>query len=200
MAWAPDYGTSDEAKDFVRIDDGLDDDEIALIVTSVSRAIDQHTNRQFGLVDAAEQRFYTARWDYERAKWVVDIDDLMTALDLEVNVSGVGEITDYTLEPRNAPAKGKPWTRLVVDTSSAVMPTGEEFEIDSTGIWGWTTVPAAVRVAWRLQTNRILNRRDSPYGVAGSPQDGSEMRLLQRLDPDVAVSLDAGYVRSRAVG
>ena len=198
MGWAPDYGDSDEAKAWVRVDDSLDDDEIGLIVTSVSRGIDDHCNRQFGVVDVAEQRFYTARWDYERGRWVVDIDDLMTTTNAAFAVTGVGAVTAYTLEPRNAVAKGKPWTRLVVDVDSGVMPTGEEFEMDLTALWGWTAVPSPVRVAWRLQTNRILSRRDSPYGVAGSPQDGSELRLLSRLDPDVAVSL-RGLVRSRAV-
>jgi hypothetical protein len=45
-----------------------------------------------------------------------------------------------------------------------------------------------------LQASRFYARRDSPYGVAGSPDLGSEVRLLSKVDPDVAVSL-ADYVR-----
>lgn len=198
MAWAPDYVSRSEAKAYVRVGDTVDDTEIDLIVTASSRGIDDHCNRQFGVVAAAEQRFYSARWDYERGRWIVDIDDLMTTTNFVATITDVGTLTDYTLEPRNAAAKGKPWTRLVVDVDSGVMPAGEEFEMDLTGKWGWTAVPNSVKVAARLQTSRLLSRRDSPYGVAGSPQDGSEIRLLSKLDPDVAVAL-RGLVRPRAV-
>jgi len=55
------------------------------------------------------------------------------------------------------------------------------------------------KVATVLQANRLLKRRHAPFGVAGSPELGSELRLLARVDPDVAVSL-RGLGRMRAVG
>lgn len=198
MAWAPDYGDTDEAEAWVRVDDHVDSDELDLIVSTSSRAIDDHCNRQFGKVDAVEHRFYTPWWDYERGRWVVDIDDLMTTTDAVVTLGGE-TLTDYVLEPRNAAAEGKPWTRLVIGSSSSSLTTGEDYDLDALALWGWTAVPNAVRTAWRLQTSRLLSRRDSPYGVAGSPQDGSELRLLSKLDPDVAVSL-RGFRRPRATG
>jgi hypothetical protein len=36
-----------------------------------------------------------------------------------------------------------------------------------------------------MQASRLLSRRDAPFGIAGSPEMGSEMRLLAKLDPDV---------------
>jgi hypothetical protein len=57
-------------------------------------------------------------------------------------------------------------------------------------------VPSAVKLATRLQASRFMARRDSPYGVAGSPDAGSEIRLLSRVDPDVAVAL-RGFSRPR---
>lgn len=185
MVWAPDYVTTDEAKAYLRVTDDVDDDELDLIVSAASRAIDKRCNRQFGKVATAEQRFYTARYSRTRQRWVVEIDDLMTTTDFAAEVTDVGTLTAYTLEPRNAAAKGRPWERLVVDADSAVMPTGEEFEMDLTGLWGWTAVPNTVKAAARIQINRFLSRRDSPYGVAGSPSEGSELRLLAKLDPDV---------------
>jgi hypothetical protein len=65
--------------------------------------------------------------------------------------------------------------------------------------WGWTAVPAQVIAAAKLQSNRWNKRRNSPLGVAGSPEQGSEIRLLARLDPDVATVL-AGLSRRRRVG
>ncbi|HEY9416934.1 MAG TPA: head-tail connector protein, partial [Pseudonocardia sp.] len=73
MAWAPAYVTADELKAFVRIDDAADDPQVDLAIDAASRAVDQHTGRQFGQVAAPEARRYTGRWDY--ARWVVDIDD-----------------------------------------------------------------------------------------------------------------------------
>lgn len=195
MAWAPDYLDSDEAKDFLRVDDSVDDTEIGLIVTSVSRQIDLATNRQFGQVASPEARVYTAAYDRHRAtpRWCVDIDDLATTTGFSFTVGGTA-VTDYTLEPRNAVLKGKVWTRLVFGDNPEVTPTGADDEIEATGSWGWPAVPSAVKVAARLQINRLLARRDSPFGVAGSPQDGSELRLLAKLDPDVLTSLSP-YVR-----
>jgi hypothetical protein len=60
MAWAPDYITAEQLAAYLRITDDDDDVELAIAVGAASRAIDNHTNRQFGKVDAAEQRLYTS--------------------------------------------------------------------------------------------------------------------------------------------
>ena len=50
--------------------------------------------------------------------------------------------------------------------------------------WGWSAVPAAAHSATLLQMARIIKRRDAPFGVAGSPDMGNELRLLAQMDPD----------------
>jgi hypothetical protein len=102
----------------------------------------------------------------------------------------------FTLEPVNAAAEGRPFERLVVDTASVGKPTGLDGEISATGKWGWAAVPVAVKQATLLQASRFHTRRQAPFGIAGSPDSGSEMRLLAKLDPDVAVSVK-DYVRDR---
>ena len=93
MPWAPDYVTLQEMKNHLRLTDTVDDLEIALDITAASRAVDRATLRQFGLVAAPEVRTYTAWWDKRRCKYVVDIDDLMTAVGLVVATTAT--ITDY---------------------------------------------------------------------------------------------------------
>ena len=193
MAWAPDYATDAELAAYLRITDSVDDAQLGLAVTAASRAVDRHTGRQFGKVAAAEERFYTPRWDRRRCRWVVEIDDLMTTTDLVVEIAGTA-VTAFTLEPRNAAAEGKPWELLVVDTDSPTTPTGDEYEAAATANWGWTAVPATVEQATLLQGSRFMARREAPFGVAGSPELGSEVRLLARVDVDVAVMLGP-YVR-----
>lgn len=210
MAWAPDYVELDELKNYLRIplDDTQDDDELALYITAASRAVDEHTNRQFGKTEAPATRTYTGGagqvwYNGTRGVWVVEIDDLMSAAGLAVTVTDVGTVTDYALEPLNAAADGMPWTSLVIATASSVQPSASyptylSVEV-AANVWGWTATPAAAKLATRLQASRFSIRRESPFGVAGSPEQGNELRLLSKLDPDVAVALKR-YRRPRAVG
>lgn len=187
MAWASDYATASQLAAFMRIGDTDDDFELTRAIAASSRAIDLACNRQFGLVAAPEARYYPARWDRRTRRYVVAIDDLMTDTDLEVEQDGAAA-PGYELWPRNAAAEGRPWTELRLPSAE------HDVEFEVTARWGWSAVPAAVEQACLLQASRLVQRRDSPYGIAGSPQTGSELRLLARVDPDVEVSLRA-YVR-----
>jgi hypothetical protein len=189
MGWAPDYVESADLKAYLRIDDTIDDAQLGFAIAAASRAVDDSAARQFGLVAAPEARVYTARFSSSRRRWVVDMDDLMTVAGLVV-ATAAGTITAYQLHPRNADKKGRPWTRLLVDDSSGVQPTCDVDGVTITARWGWTTVPVAVEQATLLQAARFFKRRDAPFGVAGSPDLGSEMRLLAKVDPDVEVALN----------
>jgi len=197
MAWAPDYCTSAELKHYVRIETGdlLDDVEVALAVTAASKAINKACGRQFGVLAAATEWLYTPEYDRHRGRWLVVVDDFATTAGLIVKIAGVA-VTDFVKEPVQGVAKGKVWERLAFGTS--VSCSGDEYEVGVTALFGWPSVPAAVTQAALLQGSRFLARRDSPYGVAGSPADGSEMRLQATVDPDVRVSL-GDYVRAWAV-
>lgn len=205
MTWAPDYVTAEELAAFVRVPDEADEAQMDLAIAAASRAVDRCTRRQFGLVANAEQRFFTARLEVARARWVIEVDDLMTTLDLEIAFDAdedetySSDITVYGLRPANAAAKARPWTDLVIPARSVVQPTGLESGVAVTARWGWTAVPDSVKQATLLQASRLLQRRDSPYGVAGSPEAGSELRLLAKVDPDVEVALADYKRRSRRV-
>lgn len=198
MAWAPDYCTVAELKSQLRITDTDDDTPLAIAVTAASRAVDHSCNRQFGQTSPAAARYYT----YEggemygglACRQALEIDDLMSTTNLVVKVDtdddGVFEETltidtDFRLYPWNAAADGRPWTHLVL-ASDGTFPT-ELRSVEVTGLWGWSAVPTLVKQATLIQAARFFQRRNSPYGVAGSPDMGNELRLLARLDPDVAM-------------
>lgn len=196
MAWAPDYCTSVELKAYERVSHTDDDTQVALAISAASRAVDRFCSRQFGLVGSAEDRFYTPQWDKRRGRWFVDIDDLQTTVGLLVfaDLDGSGDyatdLTDYgALKPVNAAAESRPWTRLVVLPASPVTLCADEDSVQVTAKFGWTTVPTQVKQATLLQALRFLQRRDAPFGIAGSPDVGSEVRLLAKVDPDVEVIL-----------
>lgn len=194
MAWKPDYATVSEARDYLRIGDSADDVALARAISAASRAVDRATNRQFGLVDAPEARYYTPKWDRDRCRWVVEIDDAVVvtgagfALDDGTSYTWSTSLTasDYDLMPRNAPALGRPYTELVIRQTSSARVLGVQDGLKATVRWGWTSFPTTIVGAVLLQVSRLHARRDSPFGVAGSPDVGSELRLLDRLDPDVA--------------
>jgi hypothetical protein len=199
MAWAPDYATSAQLKSYRRVSDIEDDAQIALAITAASRAIDQATGRQFGKVDAAEDRFYRARFDNA---WVcnIEIDDLMDDTGLTISLdplrdeSWSEQITMFVLRPRNAAQTARPWTEITIPYASTVQPyRGDEVKVHA--VWGWSAVPATIEQACLLQASRFLSRRDSPFGIAGSPQTGSELRLLAKADPDVVVMV-RDYMRT----
>lgn len=199
MPWAPDYLTVAEAKAWLQISDAVDDDELAVWCTTASRAIDTRCNRQFGKVATPTEVVYEEAPYYVPAygRWLLDIDDLMDATGLEIAGTAYEEQTAAALWPRDAAMKGKPWTALAWTTEPYFGPAGTGLAV--TAAWGWSSVPVQVAGAARLQVARFHARRASPLGVAGSPSEGSELRLLARLDPDVAVSL-AGLSRPRRMG
>src|SRR5215207_1223021 len=122
MAWSPDYATADELATYLRIDDDVDDVQLAVAVSAASRAVDQAANRQFGNVGSAEARTYKARPDYHLGYWVVDTDDYQTASGLIVTVDGTA-VTTFVKGPLNAAQKGRPWTRVVFNGTSETQPT-----------------------------------------------------------------------------
>lgn len=200
MALFPDYATSAQLKAQLRIEDTADDLEIARAVTAASRAIDHACNRQFGLNGSAVARVYAGDCTRIDGRPAIAIFDVMTTSGLVVKIDqgddGTHETTltlntDFHLWPYNAGGDLKPWTHIVFTAQAQAYPSGVPQEVQVTANWGWTTVPTIVEQACLIQASRFFVRRDSTYGVAGSPEVGSEVRLLDRLDSDVAMMLRA---------
>lgn len=197
MAWAPDYITLTELRNFLRVPvDNTDDDvELALDIAAASRAIDLQCNRQFGSSAGSETRTYPAEWRSDKGRWVVVTDDFF-GTPTAVTVDSV-EVVGYRSAPLNAAALGRPFERIELAADSSVVPAWPDYEVAVTvNPWGWSAFPPTIKMAARLQASRFASRRDSPYGVAGSPDLGNELRLLARLDADVAVMV-AAYSRAR---
>lgn len=200
MPWAPDYVTTQQIKDYIGVSDALDDTQLAPLATAASRAVDVSTNRQFGKVTVATARTYRRPPYYssDAGLWVLDVDDLYDVTGLLV--AGVAYASSGAVVlPDNAPADGVPWRQLGWTSEPAYASAGVGSALVVTALWGWLAVPTQVVEACLLQAARWNYRRNSPAGVAGSPDQGSEIRLLQRLDPDVLPVL-AGLRRRRRAG
>jgi len=189
VAWAPDYITLAQLKS-PRLDmdpmDTSEDAELATHVTAASRAVDDWCHRQFGKVDTSEARYYEGVWDVRLCTYVHEIDDLYSATGLAVVNSTGAAVTGSTLWPRNALLKGMVHTQLRCSAPCITV---------TSSFWGWSAVPAPAVEATLIQASRLAKRKASPFGVAGSPSQGSELRLLARLDPDVVTTLGRQWRR-----
>ncbi len=212
MSLNPDYASLAEMRAYMRITDGtdmIDDPRAALAITAGSRAVDQACSsrtmrRQFGLQGSVSARFYTPKFNPRTGRWTVEIDDLMTQTGLVVKADldwdGTYEttLTDFKLRPWNAAGDGLAWTSImfgITVVGFTALATGSHgptlegaLEVDAN--WGWTQpYPDTIKQASLLQALRFYKRRDSPYGIAGSPNMGNELRLLAKVDPDVMLML-----------
>lgn len=188
--WAPIYVDEEELADFVRA--GADNPYIATYGEAACRSVDGFCHRQFGQLPTAET------WTYEShraaqlpsGRWLLDIDDVADTSGFAVTVDGVA-VDDVEMWPDRAAAYRVPYTGIT-------LPTRPRGKVGTTARFGWNAIPAAVTGAVWLQCNRWHTRRESPYGVAGSPSEGSEMRLTAVLDPDVrAILSGAKLIRKR---
>lgn len=184
MPWAPDYITVSELSDYLSLTTNDDDTYLSLAASAASRAVDRRCGRQFGTTTSAVERHYQAEYDRHAGVVVVETDDIAAAAGLVVSVDGVEVGADYyRLMPRNAASRGQPWTSLELDAS---LRSGTA-EVSVTAVYGWTAVPEPVRLATMLQAARFQARRQSVFGVAAGPGDGTDVMLRAALDPDVYV-------------
>lgn len=185
MGWKPTYASLTEMREWLRINDPTDTTHDGLLrrkLRAASRALDGSCGRQFGKVESAVSREYVVRWSRTRQAYVAEIDDIMDTTDLTFTLDGVELTADqFKLMPRNAVADGEPYTFVVITASPS-----SDGELVGLGLWGWNApYPDGVVESTMLQASRLNIRLESPYGIAGGA-DGSELRLLSRLDPDIA--------------
>lgn len=196
MPWAPPYATVAELRSFIADGTTSSESELSLAIETASRSVDRATNRQFGKVDEIESRWYEAVFDSSslsgpQRRWTVDIDDIMTADGLVIEL---GDGLTVTGEPLsgviptavNAVVNGRPWTKLLLPQGISV---DFDRQVRVTGLFGWTAVPDAIKLATMIQASRLFARRHAPFGILGSPETGGELRLLERLDADLVVGV-----------
>lgn len=200
MVWAPDYVTAADLKAYLEITDTVDDVLLGVWATSSSRAVDNWANRQFGQAAGPVARTYrqTPFYNWRSGLWELPIDDVQDLTGALVNGVALAS-SGAVMLPDDAPLNGRPYTRVGFAIQPAPISPGVSLTNVLTMRWGWAAVPTQVPAACRLQASRWNFRRNAPAGVAGSPDQGSEVRLLARLDPDVATVM-AGLGRARRPG
>lgn len=183
----PVYVTLNELKAFVGITAGdtADDATLTRALSAAEAQIDTYTGRKFTADVSPVIRYYTAQDDE-----TVLIDDVQTTTGLVVKTDNDGDgtfettwalNTEFRLGPYNAAVDSGPWSYLVTVGSRRWPPATRAVEV--TARYGFTAVPAPVQQAALIQAAFLWKRKDAPFGIAGSAEYGSELRILASLDP-----------------
>ena len=193
MAIVNGYATLSDVKAAARITDTIDDSLLEIAIESSSRDIDAYTERVFFSSGAtAVARVYIPQDIY-----LVETDDIISVTTIKSDTGGDGTFdvtwaaTDYQLEPLNGLAGGisTPTTRIRA-IGDYLWPIYEPRNVNSnqasvqvTGVFGFSSVPVAIKQATILASLRAYKRYESPTGVLGF----SDMGVVRvgRLDPDV---------------
>ena len=190
MAITDGYATLSDVKAALRITDNVDDSLLEISIEAASREIDGWCERVF--TSSTATRIYRPTDVFS-----VDVDDLQSITTLKTDSDGDGvfdvtwETTDYQLNPLNGIAGGisTPYTQVRA-IGEYLFPIYEprnvnsnEASIQITGVWGWPSVPTAVKQACIILSMRQFKRYDSPTGVMGFGDLG--VMRIGRVDPDI---------------
>lgn len=173
-------------------------------VSAASRAIDNLCDRSFtasGTVAAS--RYYSPRatdnleiHDCSSVTILVSRDDGGNVDTADSGLNTWTANTDFFVEPLNPssnPSETLPYTRLRVNPAgSFVFNTRYPRSVKVTGLWGWSSTPAAVTDASYLLAERLYKmKREAPLGLLAF-QDAAVR--IARADSNLMVLLGA-YVK-----
>jgi len=192
MAITNGYTTLADVKAAFRITDSVDDSLLELAIEAASREIDGYCERVF-------YNFGTATRVYiPTDAFLVEVDDLQSVTTLRTSTTGdtfdltwsAGPPSDFQLEPLNGISGGlvQPFTRIRA-IGSYLFPLWEprninahEATVQVTGVFGWPTVPTAIRQAAIILSMRHFKRYDTPLGISF---DELGAIRVGRIDPDI---------------
>jgi hypothetical protein len=181
------YCTLSDLKTSLAIEDIADDTALEAAIQTASRMIDDYTGRFFyrdGTTAAPVVRYYTAQdWYTCNVDDFVSLSQIATDDNFDQLYTTIWQSDDYMVEPVNNPRRGWPLSRLLA-IDSYIFPYNLPQSVKVTAVWGWPSIPAEIAMATKLQASRLFIRRQSPFGIAGTPDLGT-VRLSSRLDPDV---------------
>lgn len=191
MALINAYCTLSDLKTSLGIDDIQDDTSLEAAIMAASRMVDDYTGRFFykdGTTGSPITRYYTAQdWWTTNTDDFISINEIATDDNFNQTYSTVWATSDYMVEPINNPRRGWPYTRLLA-IGAFIFPYNLPQSVRVKAVWGWSSIPYEVQMATKIQASRLFVRRQSPFGIAGSPELGT-IRLGSRLDPDVEALL-----------
>ncbi|MGH9252140.1 MAG: hypothetical protein ACRD0W_21880 [Acidimicrobiales bacterium] len=189
------YPTVAALKSRLGITDTSDDLELHGACFSASRDVEQHCQRVFYRSAAATVRTFAPTDPYSVK--LPEFNDVVSVSALATDSTGDGvyetawTAIDYQLLPFNpAGPETKPYTEIkaVAGLRFPTLPsfTGRDDRVQISGVFGWPTVPLAVREAALIMAEETFKLKDAPFGVAGFGDFGA---VRVRNNPMAAAKL-----------
>jgi hypothetical protein len=193
------YATLAEFKSSIGITDTTDDTPLQSVLDSADELINNYVDTKVGFGRTSSQtRYYTAdRFDFVLTDPIVSVSQLATDINGDGTYSQVWTSNDYILAPRNAALDSRPYTEIDTSPFSNAdynFPVGY-LEVKVTGVFGWPSVPAAVKQAALIQAGAIWSSRTAPFGVIGSQDLGGVLRMSAALHPEARILLEPYRLR-----
>jgi hypothetical protein len=185
------YASLSEVKAAARIADTIDDALLEISIEASSREIDGICERVFYPSGTAVRTYIP------QDLYLLETDDIVSVTTIKSDSTGEGgfdltwDDADYQLEPLNGLAGGivTPFTRVRA-VGAKLWPIYEPRDINSgqasvqiTGVFGFSTIPIAIKQATIIMSLRQFKRYDSPLGAAGFGDLG--VMRVSRYDPDI---------------
>lgn len=172
------YAPVDALKSRLGITGTGSDFELHAACFAASRAVEQECDRHFWRTASSEVRTFEP-CDYYTLK-LPDFNDLVSVAALKTDAAGDGTYetttwlsTDYQLLPYNpgAAPETKPYTKVkAVGVQTFPLPIGwtnqRNDRVQITGVFGWPSVPWAVKQATLIIAADTFKLKDAPLGVA----------------------------------
>jgi hypothetical protein len=193
------YATLAEFKSSIGVTDSVDDTPLQSVLDAADQLINNYVDTKVGFGQTASQtRYYTAdRFDFVLTDPIVSVSQLATDINGDGTYSQVWTSNDYVLAPRNAALDSRPYTEIDTSPFSNAdynFPVGY-LEVKVTGVFGWPSVPAAVKQAALIQAGAIWSSRTAPFGVIGSQDLGGVLRMSAALHPEARILLEPYRLR-----
>jgi hypothetical protein len=185
--------TRNEVKNALGISDSVDDIRIDVALEAATDMIQDFCGRQFLIDSTTSGRVFVAE-----TTTLVHVDDISstTGLIIKTDDGGNGSFTstwstsDYQLEPLNGKVNGmsRPYNTIRAISGKTFPTDGGQAMVQVTAVWGWPTVPDAVKQASIIQTISIFKASDAPFGATPFAETGI-LRLRSALHPTAAALL-----------
>ena len=169
----------------IKPSDPVDDTRLERIIEAVSRAIDKDRKRRFYTTTSDETRYFTAEFGHRCV-----IADLLTLTTLKTDLDGDGTYettwasTDYNLFPYNATLNDEPYLAIEKAIFGVNFFPTHLKGVQVVGKFGYctltniTTAAPGIREAALLMCQRVRQRKDLIFGIAGN----AELGTLQAID------------------
>ena len=186
------YATLAELKSSLGITDSVDDTPLQNVLDATDLLINNYCDNKVGFGQTASQtRYYTTN-----SILYTITDPIVSVSELKTDNSGMGTWdttwteSEYILAPKNAALDGRPYTEIDTNVAQVKIFPTRYIGVKVTGVFGWPTVPAAVKQAELIQAGAVWASRTSPFGVIGSAEMGGLLRQTRALHPEAQVLLE----------